>query len=169
MAVVQVGGGMPPPPPVLPPAPADLLATANANANASSTDDSNLPPVSPYAAVAAAAAAAAPQIPESEFIEQVGEGPVTVTIVCPVAAPSDDASVYGLQGQSIEVQLPQGVRTSVKDLKLALSPLLSNMPPSKQQFKEPARGFLKDTSTLAFYNLGTGTSLELVPRKRGRR
>ena len=45
---------------------------------------------------------------------------------------------------------------------------LGDMPVSKQQLRGPS-GFLKDTLSLAFYNIGPGATLELTTRSRGGR
>jgi splicing factor 3A subunit 1 len=134
---------MPPVPPVLPPLP---------------------PPPPPYVEQPYTTAAAATQLSEEEFAAQHGDSEVTLTIQCP----ADESLDTELRGTALTVTLPTGVRASIRDLKDALMPLLHGLPPNKQQLRDAARGFLKDTNTLAHYNLSSGAVLELVPRKRGR-
>jgi splicing factor 3A subunit 1 len=109
-------------------------------------------------------AAAVTQLSEEEFAAQYGDGAVTLAIQCP----ADESLDTELRGTALTVTLSTGVRASIRDLKDALMPLLHGMPPNKQQLRNAARGFLKDTNTLAHYNLSSGAVLELVPRKRGR-
>jgi hypothetical protein len=54
-------------------------------------------------------------------------------------------------------------------VKAALKPQLGNMPMNKMQLKHSQQGFLKDTFSLAHYNIGPMTTLELVPKTRGGR
>jgi splicing factor 3A subunit 1 len=137
---------MPPVPPVLPPLPPPP------------------PPfVEPYSA-GTAAAASVTQLSEEDFTAKYGDTEVTLTIQCP----ADESLDTELRGTSLSLTVPAGVRATVRDLKDALMPLLHGMPPNKQQLRDTARGFLKDTNTLAYYNLSSGAVLELVPRKRGR-
>ena len=59
---------------------------------------------------------------------------------------------------------------TVKDLKAALKDQLGGMPENKQQLKHAKLGFLKDTLSLAHFNIRSGDApIELIVRSRGRR
>ena len=90
-----------------------------------------------------------------------------------VRAPVDDSNpAWGLMGQVVVLEVGSVMR-SVKELKEQLSPQLGEMPVNKMQLKSLEQGvFLKDTQSLASYNLGDPDSpvvLELSVRSRGGR
>ena len=58
------------------------------------------------------------------------------------------------------------VKLTIKDFKAKLSSTLGGMPGNKMQLKHAKWGFLKDSLTLAHFNLGPGSALELVTKKR---
>ena len=54
-------------------------------------------------------------------------------------------------------------------VKQQIGSIQGNMPESKQQLKHAKHGFLKDAQTLGYYNLTSGTELQLTVRSRGGR
>ena len=62
-----------------------------------------------------------------------------------------------------------GPRTSVDQLKSALSSYLGNMPVKKMKLKTYNQNVLKDQFSIAHYNLIDNTMLELLPKERGGR
>lgn len=93
------------------------------------------------------------------------QGPIELR----VQVPSDsNNSGWKLNGQMLTLSC--SVSSTVKEVKQMLSVELGGMPPNKQQLKDMLLGFLKDSSSLAKYNISNGhTPLELVVRSRGRR
>jgi hypothetical protein len=90
-------------------------------------------------------------------------------VVLAIKCPEDDSNPqWNLRGQLISLSVP-GVKASIKEVKELLTPMLGGMPPNKMQLKSPASGFLKDSQTLASYNVAGNTTLELLPRSRGKR
>ncbi len=90
-----------------------------------------------------------------------------------IKAPADDSNpAWGLVGQVLVLEVGSVMR-SVKELKEQLSSMLGEMPGNKMQLKHLEQGvFLKDTQSLASYNLGdpdSPTVLELSVRSRGGR
>jgi splicing factor 3A subunit 1 len=149
---------VPPPLPPLPPPPPSFLPPHASGA------------IPPSASIPAATAAPPQPPPAFEEVQQTPEewaalnpGPIYLTVNC-----ADDSSVveaWGLKGQSLTVELP-GAMSLVKDLKIKLQEMLGGMPPNKQMLKASV-GFLKDSQSLAFYQLATGATIDLLPRKRG--
>jgi hypothetical protein len=85
-----------------------------------------------------------------------------------VQAPVDDVNPqWGLTGQNVSIK--SNVMATIKDVKEQLSPMLGGMPVNKMQLKTQAHGFLKDSSTLAAYNIGNNAVIELLTRSRGGR
>ena len=70
-----------------------------------------------------------------------------------------------LTGQILELELPTAAE-KVSALKKLISQEV-DLPPSKQQLAAPGLGFIKDGVTLAQYNIGSGTVLNLTLRERG--
>ncbi|CAN0167112.1 unnamed protein product [Phaeothamnion confervicola] len=79
-----------------------------------------------------------------------------------------DPETEGLNGQTVLVQLPS-VTGTVRELKELLAPQVGGMAANRQQLRDASRGFLKDSQSLASYNLAGDVHLELVPRSRGGR
>ncbi|KAL7428069.1 hypothetical protein ACHAXM_001120 [Skeletonema potamos] len=102
---------------------------------------------------------------ESDFIATLGN-PDDVPICIQVPHDTSNAD-WNFNGQIVDVSLAASAK--VKTLKEALKPQLGNMPINKMQLKHPSAGFLKDTFSLAHYNIGPMTTLELVPKTRGGR
>jgi len=118
------------------------------------------------------AAAAVPPPPEenqilseSDFIATLGN-PDDVPICIQIPHDSSNAD-WNFNGQIFDVSL--AALAKVKAVKEALKPQLGNMPINKMQLKHPTAGFLKDTFSLAHYNIGPMATLELVPKTRGGR
>jgi len=104
--------------------------------------------------------------PEAEFAATVGGAGASVKIT--VHVPVDDSTPsWGLNGQALALELP--VMTTIKDVKEKLAALCGGMPANKQQLKSGSLGFLKDSLSLAHFNLGNGAALQLVPKSRGGR
>ena len=117
-------------------------------------------------------AAAAPPPPpenqilsESDFIATLAN-PDNVPICVQVPHDSSNAD-WNFNGQIVDVSLAASAK--IKAMKEALKPQLGNMPTNKMQLKHPTAGFLKDAFSLAHYNIGPMTTLELVPKTRGGR
>jgi hypothetical protein len=126
----------------------------------------------PFAA-AATASIAAPVVShqgqllsESDFASSLGKPEVTLQ----VRIPNDRTQVaWNFYGQIIS--FTTDVMSTVKAVKQELSlSHLNSVPPNKIQLKSSATGaFLKDGQTLAALNIGSGATLEVVPRARGGR
>ena len=58
-------------------------------------------------------------------------------------------------------------KNTSKTLKQQIGDMQGGMPPSKQQLKHAVHGFLKDNFTLGYYNLISGSELQLTVRSRG--
>lgn len=103
---------------------------------------------------------------ETDFIATL-DNPENVPICIQVPHDSSNAD-WNFNGQIIDVSLPASAK--MKAVKEALQPQLGNMPINKMQLKHPTAGFLrKDAFSLAHYNIGPMTTLELVPKTRGGR
>jgi len=62
------------------------------------------------------------------------------------------------------------VMTKVKAIKQQIRVKLGDMPVNKMQLKSPEIGFLKDSLSLAYLNIGpNNNSLSMVPKVRGGR
>lgn len=98
---------------------------------------------------------------EEDFAEAHPD-PVTVEVTVP--AVEGDAS---MTGQTVSVEVASVMET-VGDVKARLAALLG-VAASKQKLSTAALGFLKDTSTLAAYNFGSGTAMIMGLKERGGR
>ena len=85
-----------------------------------------------------------------------------MTVKLPVDASNP---AWRLNGQSVAVTID--VQATVKTLKQQIGDMQGDMPPSKQQLKHAVHGFLKDNFTLGYYNLISGSELQLTVRSRG--
>ncbi|KAJ8599334.1 hypothetical protein CTAYLR_005322 [Chrysophaeum taylorii] len=103
-------------------------------------------------------------VSEADFAMLVGDAPQSISVKVPV---DDSNPAWGLKGQSVLVECK--ATETIRNVKERLSPLLGNMPASKQQLKSPTLGFLKDALTLAHFNIKSGSTIDLVVRSRGRR
>ena len=91
-------------------------------------------------------------------------GPVTLSIRLPVDAANPD---WKLNGEVVSVTID--ISATVKTLKQQIGDAQGGMPASKQQLKHSSHGFLKDNYSLGYYNLTSGTELQLIVRSRGGR
>lgn len=103
---------------------------------------------------------------ESDFIATLSnpdEVPVCIRV------PHDPSnSNWNFNGQTIDLIVK--ATSSVKDLKTLLRDQLGGMPLNKMQFKHPSSGFMnKDEFSMAHFNVGPMTSLDLIPKTRGGR
>jgi len=98
-------------------------------------------------------------IGEEDFAE-AHQGPVTLTVHLP--AVEGEAA---LTGQTLTLELASVMET-VGDCKARLA-AATGVPASKQKLSTATLGFLKDSSTLAAYNFGSGTELILGLKARG--
>ena len=102
-------------------------------------------------------------IPEQQWIAS-NPGPITLQVKLPVDSSNP---AWNLNGQVISVTIDIGA--TIKMVKQQIGSIQGNMPESKQQLKHAKHGFLKDAQTLGYYNLSSGTELQLTVRSRGGR
>lgn len=100
-------------------------------------------------------------IPEAEFLQK-NKGPVTVKVQVPGAA---EKAEWKLNGQTLMVTLP--LTDTISVLKAKLHEELG-MPPGKQKLQYEGM-FVKDSNSLAFYNLGQNATIVLQVKERGGR
>lgn len=100
-------------------------------------------------------------IPEAEFLAK-NKGPVMVRVQVPGA---QDKPEWKLHGQTLTLTLP--LTDTVSVLKAKLHEELG-MPPGKQKLQYEGM-FVKDSNTLAFYNLGQNAAIVLQVKERGGR
>lgn len=100
-------------------------------------------------------------IPEAEFLAK-NKGPVTVRVQVPGAQEKPE---WKLNGQILTMTLP--LTDTVSVLKAKLHEELG-MPPGKQKLQYEGM-FVKDSNTLAFYNLGPNSTIVLQVKERGGR
>lgn len=100
-------------------------------------------------------------IPEAEFLAK-NKGPVTVRVQVPGA---QEKVEWKLNGQVLTLTLP--LTDTVSVLKAKLHEELG-MPPGKQKLQYEGM-FVKDSNTLAYYNLGPNATIMLQVKERGGR
>jgi splicing factor 3A subunit 1 len=101
-------------------------------------------------------------IPASDWLA-ANPGPAMLKIQLPT---SEEKQEWNLNGQVLEITIePQA---TIATLKEKLSAQLGGMPVNKQKLKTADSGFFKDTCTLAYYNVGSGTTLYMNVKSRGR-
>lgn len=98
---------------------------------------------------------------EADFLA-ANPGEATIRVVCPTV--DGDNS---LTGQTLEIKI--SLADKIVDLKRMIKPLAGDLAQNKQKLSTPALGFLKDTASLAYYNLGNGAVLNLSIKARGKR
>jgi len=140
---------IPVPPPGQPPAPPGMVAAAPP------------PPPSPPPA-----ASQNQTISESDFIATLSnpdEIPICIRI------PHDPSNAHwNFNGQTIDLTIK--ATSKIKELKGMLMDHLGGMPVNKMQLKHPSSGFMnKDGLSMAYFNVGPMTTVDLVPKTRGRR
>lgn len=86
-----------------------------------------------------------------------------------IRVPHDPSNVgWNFNGQTIDIIIK--ATTKIKDLKGMLTDQLGGMPTNKMQLKHPSTGFMnRDGLSLAHFNVGPMTTLDLVPKTRGGR
>ncbi|XP_064554398.1 splicing factor 3A subunit 1 [Drosophila montana] len=99
-------------------------------------------------------------VPEAEFIA-LHKSPVTIQ----VQVPNTEKSEWKLNGQMIAVTL--ALTDPIANLKAKLQDE-TGMPPAKQKIFYEGM-FFKDSNTMAFYNLLSGTTVHLQVKERGGR
>ncbi|KAL3762920.1 hypothetical protein ACHAWU_001067 [Discostella pseudostelligera] len=103
---------------------------------------------------------------ESDFIATLSD-PNDIPIC--IRVPHDPTnSNWNFNGQTIDITVK--ATSQVKELKEMLTPQLGGMPMNKMQLKHPSSGFMnKDGLTMAYFNVGPMTTIDLVPKTRGGR
>ena len=107
-------------------------------------------------------------VPEEQFLlEQQSQGGMNVTLR--VQVPNDPESKWNFHGQILEIEMK--LTDSILDLKNKISSAaLNSMPSNKQKLRSLSDGsVLKDNVTLAYYNIESGTELEVAEKERGGR
>lgn len=100
-------------------------------------------------------------IPEDVFLQK-NKGPVTVKVAIPNVS---DKPEWNLNGQTLDFSLP--LTDTISVLKAKLNETL-NMPAGKQKLQYEGI-FVKDSNTLAFYNMLSGSTVQLQMKERGGR
>ena len=103
---------------------------------------------------------------ESDFIATLSnpdEIPICIRI------PHDPStSHWNFNGQTIDITVK--AMSKIKELKSMLQDQLGGMPTNKMQLKHPSTGFMnKDGLSVAHFNIGPMTTMDLVPKTRGGR
>jgi len=102
-------------------------------------------------------------IPEERFL---ADYPSPVNLVVQVPPPPPEKNEWNFQGQMLQFILPP--TSTITNVKEKIKEVLG-MPPNKQKLKGPHISILKDTQTLAYYNVTPGTVLVLGIKERGGR
>ena len=102
-------------------------------------------------------------IPEEEFAKMHAD-PIPINVLVPV---DENNTQWELRGQTLPLE--SNVMSTVKELKVSICEHLGGIPPNKFQLKAPVVGFLKDSLTLAHYNIEGGATLTIQLRQRGGR
>lgn len=102
---------------------------------------------------------------EADFAKSLPDPNIAINI----HVPSDpNQASWNLNGQTISITID--VMTKVKTIKQQIQSQLGSMPVNKMQLKNSGVGFLKDSLSLAYLNIGpNNNSLELLPKVRGGR
>jgi hypothetical protein len=103
---------------------------------------------------------------EADFARSLKDDP---NVSIQVSIPLDSSNMaWNFNGQTLNITV--NVMTKVKAIKEKLQSQLGGMPINKMQLRNATIGFLKDATTLAYYNIGhSNPYLELVPKTRGGR
>ncbi|XP_065840413.1 splicing factor 3A subunit 1-like isoform X2 [Oscarella lobularis] len=141
-------GGVPPPPPPPPPPPSQPF----------------IPPLpgEPVPKRGRVDLAEGEYIPEQDFIA-MNPGPVNIKVQIPSLP---DKLEWSLNGQMVTITLP--VTEQVAAIKTKLQDALGGMPPGKQKL-QMGNVFIKDSNSLAYYNMTPTTLLHLGLKERGGR
>lgn len=100
-------------------------------------------------------------IPEDVFMQQ-HKGPVSIQVQCPTVT---DKPEWKLSGQLITITIP--LADTIQKLKQKVQES-TDMPPAKQKISHDGI-FFKDSNSVAFYNLVSGSTVHLQVKERGGR
>lgn len=100
-------------------------------------------------------------IPEAEFIA-THKGPISLQVQAPSAV---DKAEWRLNGQIISISIP--LSDTISTLKSKIQEETS-LPPAKQKISYDGM-FFKDNNSIAYYNLLSGTTVQLQIKERGGR
>lgn len=95
-------------------------------------------------------------VPEADWLQRA-QGPIKIVV--------DVSADSGMEVRSLSLAL--ALSRQVKEIKTMLVRVGCTIPCHKMRLKEATLSWLLDDRTLAYYNLGSGCVLQLVPRKRG--
>lgn len=102
---------------------------------------------------------------EAEFARSLHDPNITLQVLIPLDSTN---KAWNFNGQTLNLTV--NVMTKVKAIKEKLQSQLGGMPINKMQLRNATIGFLKDTATLAYCNIGhSNCYIELVPKTRGGR
>ena len=101
-------------------------------------------------------------INEQDFLNMYSGGLVTFSVLIPLIS---DKPEWKLNGQMVQMTLPLSDQITVIKAKLHEE---TGMPTGKQKLQMDAM-FFKDSNTLAYYNIGPGTVINLQIKERGGR
>lgn len=184
-------GAMPPPRPpmappptfVPPPPPPQRMAQPNIQseepaAKRPKLDDSLAPPPPPPPGMPMAPPGAPPPPPTAAATtegEPLSESDFIATLATPddipicIRIPHDPTnSHWNFNGQTLDITVK--ATSKIKELKNMPKEELGGMPMNKMQIKHPNSGFMnKDGLSMAYFNVGPMTTLDLVPKTRGGR
>jgi splicing factor 3A subunit 1 len=100
-------------------------------------------------------------IPEDVFMQH-HKGPVTIQVQVPNVS---DKPEWKLNGQTLSITI--GLSETIQKLKQSVQ-VETEMPPAKQKISHDGI-FFKDSNSVAFYNLLTGSTVHLQIKERGGR
>ncbi|XP_015120125.1 splicing factor 3A subunit 1 [Diachasma alloeum] len=100
-------------------------------------------------------------IPEAQFLAR-HKGPVQLSVVVPLMTDKPD---WKLNGQTLSITLQPN--DTVATLKASICEMIG-MPPGKQKIQTEGI-FCKDLNSLGYYNLSSGSVVNLLPKERGGR
>ena len=101
-------------------------------------------------------------VPEKQWA-QMHPGPVAVHVQIPDESENEK---WNFNGQILQISVD--IRSTVLDIKNKLSEILG-MPVSKMKFKNITHSVMKDSNSLAYYNVIPASIIELVRKERGGR
>lgn len=97
---------------------------------------------------------------ESEFLD-AHPGSAMIKVICPQIEGNTN-----LTGQTLDISV-DSLKDKIVDVKRAIKPLVGELAQNKQKLSTPGLGFLKDTASLAYYNLKDGSTINLTLKERG--
>jgi len=97
---------------------------------------------------------------ESDFLS-AHAGSAVIKVICPQVEGNSN-----LTGQTLDISV-DSLQDKIIDLKRAIKPLVGELAQNKQKLSTPGLGFLKDTASLAYYNLKDGSTIHLTLKERG--